>query len=60
MNKENARAFVLGYESGEAAEQERIIQMLKKRREEYIAKCYNDGILEMDELIVLIKGETNE
>lgn len=57
MNKENARAFVLGYESGEAAEQERIIQMLKKRREEYIAKCYNDGILEMDELIVLIRGE---
>ena len=60
MNKENARAFVLGYESGEASEQERIIKLLKKKRQEYVAKCYNDGILEMDELIVLIKGENNE
>lgn len=29
MNKENARAFVLGFEAGEAAEQERIVKMLE-------------------------------
>jgi hypothetical protein len=57
VNKENARAFILGFESGEASEQERIIGLLKKKRQEYVAKCYIDGILEMDELIVLIRGE---
>jgi hypothetical protein len=60
MNEPNARAFILGFESGEAAEQERIIKLLKKKRQEYVAKCYIDGILEMDELIVLIRGENNE
>jgi hypothetical protein len=28
MNEPNARAFVLGFEAGEASEQERIIQLL--------------------------------
>jgi hypothetical protein len=29
MNKENGKAFVLGFESGEAAEQERIVRLLE-------------------------------
>ena len=29
MNEENARAFVLGFEAGEAAEQERIVKLLE-------------------------------
>jgi hypothetical protein len=60
MNKDNARALALGFEAGEASEQERIINLLKDRHKYYTAKCYIDGIMEMEELIALIKGETNE
>jgi hypothetical protein len=60
MNKDNARALALGFEAGEAAEQERIINLLKDRHKYYTSKCYIDGIMEMEELIALIKGETNE
>jgi len=60
MNEDNARALALGFEAGEAAEQERIINLLKDRHKAYTAKHYIDGIMEMEELIALIKGETNE
>jgi hypothetical protein len=57
MNEENARAMAVGWEAGEAAEQERIINLLKDRHKRYTAKHYIDGIMEMEELIALIKGE---
>jgi len=57
MHQENARSFVLGFEAGEASEQLRILKLLENRRKEYVAKHYIDGILEMDELIALIRGE---
>lgn len=59
MNEENGRAFVLGFEAGEAVEQERIIEILKNRLKAYTAKYYVDGIMEMEELIALIRGEEN-
>ena len=59
MNEENARAIKVGFEAGEASEQERIINLLKDRHKYYTSKCYIDGIMEMEELIALIKGEDN-
>jgi len=58
MNEENARAIKVGFEAGEAAEQERIINLLKDRHKYYTSKCYIDGIMEMEELIALIKGDS--
>jgi hypothetical protein len=60
MNEENARVLALGFEAGEASEQERIVKILKDRLKAYEAKYYVDGIMEMEELIALVKGETNE
>ena len=59
MNEENARALALGFDAGEAAEQERIVEILKDRLKAYTAKHYIDGIMEMEELIALIRGEEN-
>lgn len=60
MNEDNARALALGFEAGEASEQERIVKILKDRLKTYEAKYYVDGIMEMEELIALVRGETNE
>lgn len=49
MNEKNARAFVLGYEAGEAAEQERIIKLLLER----------SNATSKETLIALIKREQN-
>jgi hypothetical protein len=58
MHQENARSFVLGFEAGEASEQLRILRLLEEKRKQYVDKHYIDGILEMDEVIALIKGES--
>jgi hypothetical protein len=59
MNKENGRAFVLGYESGEAAEQERIVKLLEAEIKRVsnpmlIDREYLDGL---ETAIDLIRGE---
>jgi len=56
MDDEEARIIWMAGE----AEQERIINLLKDRHKAYTAKHYIDGIMEMEELIALIKGESNE
>jgi hypothetical protein len=65
MNIENAKAFVLGYESGEASERDRIIARIKAqicfdalvdrdgRCEHHGGKCYELGLL----INALTKGE---
>ena len=60
MNKENARAYVLGYESGEVAEQERIIELLSSIAWTSIAKTDDESrMVNTKDLIALIK-EGNE
>ena len=47
MNEKNARAFVLGFEAGEASERERIIKLLLER----------SNATSKETLIALIKGD---
>lgn len=60
MNKENAKAFVLGFEAGEAAERERILKWVKENRQEFEIDpgvfFYRDSFRSED-LIAFIKGE---
>ena len=61
MNEENARAIKVGFEAGEAAEQERIIKLLEELKEfwsEKITLEYGEAtMINVDEAIALIKGE---
>lgn len=60
MNEENGRAFVLGFEAGEAAERERIIKLLEELKEFWSEKMtleYGEAtMINVDEAIALIKG----
>lgn len=63
MNEQpNARAFVLGFEAGEAAERERIIKWVKDNRREFEIEdgvfFYRDSF-QSEDLIAFIKGERN-
>lgn len=61
MNEENARAFVLGFEAGEASERERIIKLLEELKEYWSEKVEFEygtvSAINVDEAIALIKGE---
>jgi hypothetical protein len=63
MNEENGRAFVLGFEAGEAAERERIIKWVKDNRREFEIEdgvfFYRDSF-QSEDLIAFIKGESDE
>jgi hypothetical protein len=57
MNEENGRAFVLGYESGEASEQERIVNLLSSIAWISITKTDDESrMVNTKDLIALIKG----
>lgn len=61
MNKENGKAFVLGFESGEACEQDRIVELLKAEIKRVsnpmlVDREYLDGL---ETAIDLIKGKSN-
>lgn len=55
---ENAKAFVLGFEAGEAAEQERIVKLLSGVAWASICKTNDESrVVSTRDLIALIKGE---
>jgi len=56
---ERSAAFEWGFEKGEQAERERIIKLLELNVAYSVAVCDggNKNILEIEELIALIKGE---
>jgi hypothetical protein len=55
MNEENGRAFVLGFEAGEASERERIIKALEDDGERnYISQEVYDYV------VAIVRGDTNE
>ena len=62
MNKENAKAFVLGFEAGEAAEQDRIIKWIEANRRKFELDdnvfIYRDSFNSND-LIAFIRGGKN-
>jgi hypothetical protein len=62
MNKENAKAFVLGFEAGEAAERERILKWVKENRREFEIEdgvfFYRDSF-QSEHLIAFIEGGRN-
>lgn len=64
MNEENARAFVLGFEAGEASERERIIKLLEELKEYWSEKAEFEygtvSAINVDEAIALIKGDKHE
>lgn len=58
MNKPNAKAFVLGFEAGEAAEQERIVKLLSGIAWASIAKTDDESrVVGTRDLVALIRGE---
>lgn len=57
MNEENARAIKVGFEAGEAAEQERIIKLLEEWGENAGCFCCASDAA-ASEIIALIKGES--
>ena len=52
MNEENGRAFVLGYEAGEASERERIIKALEEDGERYYISQET-----FDYVVAIVRGE---
>jgi hypothetical protein len=62
MNKENAKAFVLGFEAGEAAERERILKWVKDNRQEFEIEdgvfFYRDSF-QSEDLIAFIERGRN-
>jgi hypothetical protein len=62
MNEPNARAFVLGFESGEAAERDRLIGLIEKEIKKItnpmaVNKGYLDGL---HTALSILKEPTNE
>ena len=60
MNEENARAIKVDFEAGEAAEQERIIRLLKDSGRCALDKGHDTKGYCFCEAVELIKGEFNE
>ena len=52
--------FVRGYDNGVWNEQDRILNLLRVRREQYATQSDFDGINKINEIISLIEREINE